>query len=97
LAHAILNIYETDGKTVPFSENNIYPKFLSVLIQQLNNTAIKRKSSGLHGIMTPSEGIIELLEDKNGNIYTLSTIYELALTNSKYANFNNEDRIKQYI
>lgn len=97
LAHAILNIYETDGKTVPFSENNIYPKFLSVLIQQLNNTAIKRKSSGLHGIMTPSEGIIELLEDKNGNVYTLSTIYELALTNSKYTNLSNENRIKQYI
>ena len=97
LAHAILNIYETDGKTVPFSENNIYPKFLSVLIQQLNNTAIKRKSSGLHGIMTPSEGIIELLEDKNGSIYTLSTIYELALTNNQYSGLSNEDRIKKYI
>lgn len=99
LAHAIIKAFE-DDPTLPFSDPNLYPKFTSVLIQHLNQAAIKRKSSGLHGIMTPQENMIEILErwdeETGQNItYTMSVISELALKG--YVKSDNEIKTNDQI
>lgn len=91
------------------SDPQIYNKFVSSFISELNNSAIKRKYTGLAGILCPSDGAVQVLE-KNGVVYLMSDIFRKVLSDINLVNslreslinkgiteIHNEDLIKEYI
>jgi hypothetical protein len=96
LAKAILEVVgEKNG--IPYSNPNIYAKFISTLISYLNKSVIRKTSSGLHGILSPSEGMFEFLQDEKGYKYTMSDIMYYALEDPSISGESVEEKIKNYI
>lgn len=88
------------------SDSQIYNKFVASFISELNNSAIRRKYTGLSGILCPSDGAIQVLE-KDGITYLMSDVFREALKNPTVARESlaqkgilepsNEDLIKEYL
>jgi len=51
---------------IPFSDSSIFNLFTTNLLSKLNKDTLRRKLSGLAGILNPSHGVIQLFEDSNG-------------------------------
>ena len=78
------------------SDSQIYNKFVSSFISELNNSAIKRKYTGLAGILCPSDGAIQVLE-KDGITYLVSDVMRAAVNQISDPSLSNEELIKRYI
>jgi hypothetical protein len=57
-----------DELQIPFSNQNFFEKFTKDVITRMNNEFITRYYKGIGAVLNPSHGIVQLFEDRNGNI-----------------------------
>lgn len=73
---------------IPFSDSSIFNLFTTNLLSKLNKDTLRRKLSGLAGILNPSHGLVQMFEDKTGKLMLwsdmLSEVYK-DLEGGRYA------------
>jgi hypothetical protein len=88
LAHSIVSQVKSrleDGfnDLIPISNPNFFNLFTTDVLSRLNRSALKRKYSGLGGVLNPSAKIVEMFEDKNGNTYNVKDLLNNAIEEYK--------------
>ena len=88
LAHSIVSQVKSrleDGfnDLIPISNPNFFNLFTTDVLSRLNRSALKRKYSGLGGVLNPSAKIVEMFEDKNGNTYNWKDLLNNAIEEYK--------------
>jgi hypothetical protein len=89
LGQAILSISKEVG--IPFSDPNIYHKFISSILVGLNSDTIRRKYTGLPGILTPSDRIVRILENTEGKKFLVTDIYKQSIQQDNIDSFKQEN------
>lgn len=67
-----------DNTILPFSNQNFFREFSRDLITKMNNEFIIRYYQGIGAVLNPSHGIIQLYENRNGEVYTQEDIAKQA-------------------
>ena len=108
LAHSIVSQVKSrleDGfnDLIPISNPNFFNLFTTDVLSRLNRSALKRKYSGLGGVLNPSAKIVEMFEDKNGNTYNWKDLLNNAIEEYKNGELqlvdqlSNENLVNAYI
>lgn len=72
------SIAETLPNMLPLSSQYMFREFVKDIVTKMNNDFITRYYPGLGVVLNPSHNIIQLFEDKNGNIFTQEDIIKKA-------------------
>ena len=92
LTNAIIRFAENQNNSIiPFDDPNVINLFTSLVNSVITKNIIKRTSSGIPAIQSPTANLLSVVEDENGNVLTNSEIYKNNLTiNDKIINNSND-------
>lgn len=77
-AQTILDNLQSYSETnIPFSERVLYKQFISSVIQNINQSFIRKKISGAGMILNMSQGMIKIIEDNKGRTYLSQDLIRL--------------------
>jgi hypothetical protein len=77
LGKVIAETFSSD-QTIPFSHPHFFQTFVRDMVSNMNEQFISRPYKGMAATLMPSEDIILVYEDINGNIYTQEDVAKLA-------------------
>lgn len=106
LVQEFLQDVNKEDRILPVSNPDLFYKIASDIISNLNANTIKQKFKGIAVIQNPSQGIVGLYEDVDGNVYTRTDILKLAEAELKENNnsgtienillLSEDSKIRQY-
>lgn len=90
-------IAETFGQTelLPFSNQHFFRAFVEDMITKMNSEFITRYYPGIGAILNPSHNMIQIYEDKNGNIYKQEELSKEAF--DWYSTVKNDPSVVEYV
>ncbi len=81
-AYIDLFMNDLETKMLPISDRRFYRPFIKMILESLNKSAIRRRYSGLGGVLNPTSNILQIytLIDSKGNekVYTYSALTKQA-------------------